>query len=77
MIIEIHLKDPDALIEALQQTFEKENFGLDEDEAELIRDKRIEKMSNYIIENWVEYGEYYVILIDTELNTATLKPNKK
>ena len=77
MKIEIYIKDPDALCEALDDAFKHENFGLDEDEAELIRDKRKEKIRSFITDKWVEYGEYYKIVIDTEEGTALLLPYQR
>lgn len=75
MNIEIYLKDPDALIEALDLAFANENFGLDKDEADLIRQKRKEKTRSQLINKWIECGEYYVVKINTEEMTAVLRPN--
>lgn len=72
MKIQIKLKDPDALYEAVNEALEKETFGLtDPDEIEAVKEKRKETLMAFCGE-WTEYGEYFTIEFDTELKTARI-----
>jgi hypothetical protein len=50
--------------------------GLSSQEIESIRDDRSEELYD-IISQWVRYGEYLTIIIDTDAETAKVKINNK
>jgi ribosomal protein S12 methylthiotransferase accessory factor YcaO len=72
MKIQVSMKDPDALHEAVREAVNNEidsMSGISADEKELIKEKRIEK-TNEICRQWFEYGEYLLVEIDTESKTC-------
>lgn len=73
MKFRVTFKDPDVLHEAIEEAVEDtiDAAGLDEDEAEAIRDLRIKKVRDQV-GKWFEYGEYLEVEIDTEKDTCTV-----
>lgn len=78
MIINITLKDPDGVYDAIQDAAESSlqlAEDLDQDEAESLLQNRANKIEKSL-EPWIEYSEYVRIQIDTEAKTATVLLNK-
>ena len=78
MIINITLKDPDGVYDAIQDAAEnslKLAEDLDQDEAESLLQNRANKIEESL-EPWIECGEYVRIQIDTKAKTATVLLNK-
>lgn len=74
MKFNVTFKDPDALIDAVTDAVvEQPLLGLDEYEAELVREKRISEV-NELCQQWFQYGEYVTVEIDTVANTCTVVP---
>lgn len=74
MKFRVQFKDPDALSNAISEAAGKSiPDGLDDDEHEAVREKRIEKLNN-LCGKWFCYGEYVVIEIDIESTTAIVLP---
>lgn len=75
MKIYLTLKDPDALLEAIDEAFADFTMdGLTEEELEHLKEKRKEDIYDKATE-WFEYGEYFVLCYDSEKNTCeVLKP---
>lgn len=73
--IQITLKDPDTLYDAVSDfvTQELANSGLPEDEQELLRETREEKYRD-VCSIYFQYGEYVTIEIDTETSKARVVP---
>ncbi len=70
MIIKITLKDPDALIEGINDSLSSLHIeGLEDDELEDLKDKRRQEYLD-LCSKWFEYGEYITVEIDTELATC-------
>lgn len=61
MKINVYLKDPDALHEAIREARRK---GSDVDEPQI----------NRIAAKWFKYGEYLTVELDTETETCVLVP---
>lgn len=78
MIINITLKDPDGVYDAIQDAAENSlqlAEDLDQDEAESLLQSSANKIEESL-EPWIEYSEYVRIQIDTEAKTATVLLNK-
>jgi hypothetical protein len=70
MIFRVTMKDPDTLHDAIQDAVAKLPMnGLDDDEAELVREKRAEKVGE-LCGKWFEWGEYLTVEIDTTSGTC-------
>jgi hypothetical protein len=69
------MKDPDVLQDAIEEALENKPAGLSEDEWEVVKDVRKEKISE-LCSKWFEYGEYLTVEIDTEAETCTVLPAK-
>ena len=69
MKIQIHLKDSDTLLEAIEEAVkELQVEGLSEEELETVRQKRVEEYDN-LASDWFEYSEYVTLEFDTEVKT--------
>lgn len=70
MIVRVTMKDPDVLIDAIEDAVNKElaDSGLDEAEIEAVRDIRVEKAME-VSSTWFEWGEYLTVEIDTTAKT--------
>lgn len=70
MKVKITFKDPDALLDCIQESVD-EIFIDDilEEELENIRELRKKKISE-ICGKWFEYGEYLKVEVDTEEQTC-------
>jgi len=73
----VYLKDPDGFSDGIGDAVDAsiKAMGLDEDEAEAIKEARTQKVSD-ALGKWVEYGEYVTLEFDTEAGTATVVPRK-
>lgn len=70
----ITFKDPDAPYKAIRDAARdelKKITGLSDDERESLEENRHGKLSELCSE-WIEYGEYVTIEIDTEAKTAVV-----
>lgn len=78
MKIKITMKDPDGFYESVSDEvgLECEKLGLDNDETELIKESRVEKVKE-IASKWFEYSEYITVEIDTEAKTCVVVPVKQ
>ena len=68
----VSMKDPDTLHDAIEEAVKEELTKIadvQEDERELLLEKRIEKVSE-LCRKWFEYGEYLVVEIDTDAKTC-------
>lgn len=70
-------KDPDALHDQIRDavTAEVEAMHLDEDEAEVLIEKRVEKVGEFC-SRWIRYSEYITIEFDTNAGRADLVEDK-
>ena len=77
MEIEIHLKDPDALIEAFNNGVEEMEHpvGLSYEEYSDLKDSRAEKWREECGDKYFEYGEYITLIYDTETQGIKVKEN--
>jgi hypothetical protein len=76
MIFRVTMKDPDTLHNAIQDAVAKLPMdGLDDEEAELVREKRAEKIGE-LCGKWFEYNEYLTVEIDSDKGTCVVVPNK-
>jgi hypothetical protein len=77
MIFRVTMKDPDTLHDAIRDAVAKLPMeGLDDEEAELVREKRAEKVGELCSRKWFEYGEYLTVEIDTEAKICVVVPKK-
>lgn len=77
MIINITLKDPDGVYDAIQDAAEEQVKITNVSARE--RSSLVESRHTQIdkeLEPWIEYSEYVRIQIDTEAKTATVLLNK-
>lgn len=73
MKIEITLKDPDVLYDAIDDALEEFNIeGTNEEELESVKKVRKEKIME-LCGKWFEYGEYLTVEVDTEKETCVVK----
>jgi hypothetical protein len=78
MKIEVTMKDPDTLYDAVGEAVRQELSmmeNIDDDEKEILEESRREKIQA-ICSKWFEYGEYLTVVIDTDAMTATVKELK-
>ena len=76
MRFRVTMKDPDTLHDAIRDAVKEIPLdGLDADEAELVREKRVEKI-DALCGRWFRYGEYLTVEIDTDAATCTVVPSK-
>lgn len=70
MKFKITMKDPDGYSDSVQEAVRDslKDSGLDEDELELVEEKRREKFSE-VLSKWFEYGEYLTVEVDLEKKT--------
>jgi hypothetical protein len=74
MKLKITLKDPDGVYEAIRIAAKdslSEIEGLDESEREELLEARHQKLSEQCAD-WIEFGEYVTIEIDTDAKTASV-----
>lgn len=73
MKIQVTMKDPDTMHEAVEDAVKAEvaALGLPRDEAEDLVEIRVEKELSKM-GKWFEYGEYLRVECDTEAMTATV-----
>lgn len=73
MIVQVKMKDPDTMYDAVQDAVEKDvkAMGLPADEAKSLIEVRTEKVRAKMA-HWFEYGEYLDVEFDTEAMTATV-----
>lgn len=71
----VQMKDPDTLIDAIDEAVKAElsAMNLPADEQELLLDSRREKV-NEVCSEWFRYGEYLCVEIDTDAKTCTVQP---
>ena len=71
MIVQVKMKDPDTMYDAVQDAVEKEvkAMGLPKDEADELIEIRTNKVRDKM-GKWFEYGEYLDVEFDTEAMTA-------
>jgi hypothetical protein len=71
MIIRVHIQDPDAFSQAIDEAIEQSfaDTELDSDEKDALLDLRREKAEK-ALEKWVEYVEYVTLEFDTVALTA-------
>lgn len=75
MKIQVVLKDPDALLDALDNDAKPiirkdlESKGLTKDEVEVLLETRLDKVHTQL-RKWIESGEYFSIEFDTDADTA-------
>lgn len=74
-VIQVTMKDPDTLYDAINEAVEDElsKSNLDDDEQESIAELRQEKYSE-IAGDWFEYGEYVTLEIDTDKQSIRVVP---
>lgn len=74
MKITVTMKDPDTLHDAIGDALEEAlpRSGLDEDERDLVRDSRHEKIKRQC-SKWFKYGECLSVEIDTDAGTCVVK----
>jgi len=68
MIFRVMMKDPDQLREGINDVLDIELSDMPEDEAEAIREIRMDKALD-VAGQWFEYAEYLTVEIDTEKET--------
>lgn len=78
MKFRVSMKDPDTLIDAIDEAVRKEVEslpGIEPDE----RDDLVEKRSAKVLDlcgKWFRYSEYLTVEIDTEAKTCTVVPER-
>lgn len=74
MKISITFKDSDALIECINHALNSDAalMAIDDEEADIIRQHRKEKIIKLCSSRWFEYGEYLEVEVDTEAQTCTV-----
>ena len=77
MKFRVMLKDPDVLHDAIQEAVERdvEAMELPKDEADMLIEARVEKISSECSKFW-EYGEYLQVEHDTEAGTCVVVARK-
>jgi hypothetical protein len=76
MKFRVAFKDPDALIDAIDEATAKGEFpGLEEEEAQAVQEIRKENVRELCL-RWFEFGEYLTVEIDTEAKTCIVVPRK-
>lgn len=74
MKFKVTFKDPDALLEAINNAVDElKTEGLSEKELEAVKEPRKEAIRN-ICGRWFEYDEYLTVEIDTKAETCTVVP---
>ena len=76
MKIRLTLKDPDGVYESVREAASEQLSaleGLSDEELDDLKKSREEEI-NEDIKQWVEYGEYLTVEIDTDAGTATVTP---
>lgn len=74
----ITMKDPDGFANSLMEAAELtdvDDLKLDEDEKEMIRQEREDKLRGFL-KTWFRYDEYLTVEIDTEAKTCTVVETK-
>jgi len=73
MKFKVTMKDADTLYDAIQDAVDEQvsAMGLDEDEADALKERRREKISDLCGE-WFRYGEYLTVEIDTDAKTCVV-----
>jgi len=65
------MKDPDQLHEGINDQLDIDLASMPEDEAEAIREIRMEKALD-VASEWFKYSEYLTVEIDTEAGTIKI-----
>lgn len=73
MIFQVTMKDADVLYDAINEALDEDLKDMDEDEAELLRDLRHEKLSE-VASKWFKYSEYLTVEIDSDKATIRVIP---
>lgn len=75
MNIKITFKDPDgvfnAVTDAAAEQIAAASQDLDEEETELLEERRREKI-NEALSRWIEHGEYLTVEFNTDTGIATV-----
>lgn len=72
MKITVSFKNPDALDESIDESFQDLKIeGLDEEELEAVKETR-KAETKEICEKWFKWGEYLTVEVDTEAKTCTV-----
>lgn len=70
----VSMKDPDTLIDAIEDAVKGDGNameGLDADEREVVIERRKDKVAN-LCGKWFRYGEVLTVEIDTDAKTCTV-----
>jgi hypothetical protein len=73
MIFRVYMKDPDCLYEGINESLDEQLKDMPKDEAEAVREIRYDKAAD-VAGKWFEYGEYLMVEIDTDKETARVVP---
>lgn len=69
MKIKITFKDPDALIDCINESLEDLKIeGVSDEELEGIKEQRLEEYKE-LCGKWFKWGEYLTVEVDTEAGT--------
>ena len=73
MKIRLTMKDPDTLNDAIEEAVKDDiaRLGLSAEEAEAVKDIRIEKAAE-VCSKWFRYSELLTVEIDTEAQTCVV-----
>lgn len=76
MKIRVMLKDPDTMLDAVDEAFRKapKPDGLADDEWRVIVEGRIDSTRAHIAHKWMPYSEYLMVEFDIDAGTATVIP---
>lgn len=78
MKIKITMKDPDKMIDAVQEAIEDaDDLPDDAEEAEAVCEIRANKIKEAITSKWMSYGEYLTVEYDTEADTMAVLTMKE
>ncbi len=78
-MIRIYFKDPDGVDEAINEEAKRQVDalqGIDDSERSILLESRKDKISS-LLNEWIQYGEYCMVEIDTEKGTARVVPTKE
>lgn len=78
MKFRVTMKDPDTLIDAVNDAVAEsiKGLGLDDGERAAVAEKRAEKTLN-LCGKWFGYSEYLTVEIDTDAMTCVVIPDEK
>lgn len=70
------MKDPNTLVDAISDAVKELPLSdLPEDEREMVRDERADKVRGFCVEKWFRWGEYVTLEIDTDAQTCVVVEN--